>query len=143
QERGKAEHELRGNDCPPESDRGLSLDLSQREYEQRNDDDTGARKNQKYEPTSTRGDSIDFEAIHRQLAERNRATQEIYQQQFGDSSKNDSGNGKSVRREQENRSGEIGQHEREYEERGRIPTQPNRAKSGRVRSKQQEYDIER
>ena len=138
-----AEHELRGNDCPPESDRGLSLDLSQREYEQRNDDDTGARKNQTDEPTSTRGDSIDFEAIHRQLAERNRATQEIYQQQFGDSSRDDQKNGKSVRGEQANRSREIGQHERQYGHTGPHVTPTNQKQSRRTRRQQQEHDLER
>ncbi|WRU97880.1 relaxase/mobilization nuclease domain-containing protein (plasmid) [Priestia filamentosa] len=142
-DRGKTKHELRGNDRSLEGDGGLSLNFSQREYEQGNDDDAGARKNQTDEPTGTRGDSIDLEAIDRHLAERNRATQEIYQQQFGDSSRGDRENGRSVRGEQENRSGEIGQHEREYEKRGRIPTQRNQAKSRRTRRQQQEYDIER
>ncbi|MCF2132209.1 relaxase/mobilization nuclease domain-containing protein, partial [Strepomyces sp. STD 3.1] len=131
-DRGKAKYELRGNDRSLEGNRGLSLDFPQREYEQGNDDDAGARKNQTDEPTSPRGDSIDLEAIDRHLAERNRATQEIYQQQFGDSSRADRENGKSVRGEQKNGSGEIGQHERQYEKRGRIPTQRNQAKSRRT-----------
>ena len=77
------EEDIRRDDFASQSDGGLSLDVSERKHEQRDDDETRARTDQTDEPRRTRGNEIDFADIDQQIRDRHLRAQAIYERNFG------------------------------------------------------------
>ncbi|HES8074041.1 TPA: relaxase/mobilization nuclease domain-containing protein [Streptococcus pyogenes] len=75
--------DIRRNDFTSQSDGGLSIDVSERKYEQRDDDATGARTDQTDESRRTNGNEIDFANIDQQIRDRHLRAQAIYERNFG------------------------------------------------------------
>lgn len=71
------------DDFASQSDRGLSLDVSERKHEQRDDDRTRAQGDQTDEPRRTERNGIDFDDVAQQIRERYRHTQAVYKRNFG------------------------------------------------------------
>lgn len=69
--------------------RGLSVNASERGYAEGNSGHKRASGDKEYEPTASKTDSIDNEAINRFLADRKRGIQEGYKQQYADSGQDD------------------------------------------------------
>lgn len=148
------EEDIRRDDFASQSDGGLSLDVSERKHEQRDDDATRARTDQTDEPRRTSGNEIDFADIDQQIRNRHLRAQAIYERNFG---RDEDGNQVIAQRdEKESRVSEQrvsnkqssdqrrtredqqqpGEQVRHVEREGEIRTQRNR-------EKQQDYDIER
>lgn len=143
-----------GDDLTSQSNRGLSFDVSERKYEQRDDDRTRAQGDQTDEPRRTEGNGIDFDDIAQQIRERHRNTQAVYKQNFGrdedshqsTAQRNETESGVSEQRVSNKQSSDQGraredqqqprEQVRHVEREGSIRTQSNR-------KKQQDYDIER
>lgn len=101
QERGTSEHELRGIDRTSESDRGISVNVSEREHEQRNSDHKRTGRDQEHERERSGADQIDFSTIDKQLADRKRGLQKAHQQQSSYIGKDDREAGKGIGDEQD------------------------------------------
>ncbi|KFN09667.1 relaxase/mobilization nuclease domain-containing protein (plasmid) [Priestia megaterium] len=148
------EENIRRDDFASQSDRGLSLDVPERKYEQRDDDATRARTDQTDEPRRTSGNEIDFADIDQQIRDRHLRAQAIYERNFG----RDEDGHQGIEQRDEKKSGvseqrvpnkqssdqrrtredqqQSGEQVRHVEREGEIRTQRNR-------EKQQDYDIER
>ncbi|WP_416435553.1 relaxase/mobilization nuclease domain-containing protein [Priestia megaterium] len=148
------EENIRRDDFASQSDGRLSLDVSERKHEQRDDDATRARTDQTDEPRRTSGNEIDFADINQQIRDRHLRAQEIYERNFG----RDEDGHQGIAQRDEKESGvskqrvpnkqssdqgrtredqqQPGEQVRHVEREGEIRTQRNR-------EKQQDYDIER
>jgi hypothetical protein len=100
QERGTSEHELRGIDRTSESDRGVFVNVSEREHEQGNSHHERTGRNQEHESERSGADKIDFSKIDKQLADRKRGLQKGHQQQSSSPSKDGREAGKGIGHEQ-------------------------------------------
>jgi len=148
------EEDIRRDDFASQSDGGLSLDVSERKHEQRDDDRTRARADQTDEPRRTSGNEIDFADIDQQIRDRHLRAQAIYERNFGRDEDGHQGieqrdekeSGVSEQRipnkqsSDQRRTREDQQQPREQvrhvEREGEVRTQRNR-------KKQQDYDLER
>lgn len=151
---GGLEEDIRRNDFASQSDGRLSLDVSERKHEQRDDDATRARTDQTDEPRRTSGNEIDFADIDQQIRDRHLRAQAIYERNFGRDEDGHQGiaqrdekeSGVSKKRVPNKQSSDQrrtredqqqpGEQVRHVEREGEIRTQRNR-------KKQQDYDIER
>lgn len=142
------------DDFASQSDRGLSLDVSERKYEQRDDDRTRAQGDQTDEPRRTEGDGIDFDDVAEQIRERHRNTQAAYKQNFGGdedghqsfTERNETKSGVSEQRVPNKQSSDQGRAREDQQQPGEQVRQLERDSEGgteRGRKKQQDYDIER
>ncbi|GAB1804852.1 relaxase/mobilization nuclease domain-containing protein [Priestia megaterium] len=142
------------NDFASQSDRGLSLDVSERKHEQRDDDRTGAQGDQTDEPRRTEGNGIDFDDVAQQIRERHRNTQAAYKQNFGRdkdghqsvTKRNETESGVSEQRVSNKQSSDQGRAREDQQQPGEQVRQLERDSEGgtqRSRKKQQDYDIER
>lgn len=142
------------DDSTSQSDRGLSLDVSERKHEQRDDDRTRAQGDQTDEPRRTEGDGIDFDDVAEQIRERHRNTQAAYKQNFG----RDEDGHQSPTQRHERESGFSEQRVPNKQSSNQRRTRENQQQPGeqvrqlerdseggtqRGRKKQQDYDIER
>ncbi|MGI8382911.1 relaxase/mobilization nuclease domain-containing protein [Priestia megaterium] len=143
-----------GDDSTSQSDRGLSLDISERKHEQRDDDRTRAQGDQTDEPRRTEGNGIDFDDIAEQIRERHRNTQAAYKQNFGRdedghqsvTKRNETESGVSEQRVSNKQSSDQGRAREDQQQPGEQVRQLERDSEGgtqRGRKKQQDYDIER
>lgn len=143
-----------GDDSTSQSDRGLSLDVPERKYEQRDDDRTRAQGDQTDEPRRTEGDGIDFDDVAEQIRERHRNTQAAYKQNFGGdedghqsfTERNETKSGVSEQRVPNKQSSDQGRAREDQQQPGEQVRQLERDSEGRTqrgREKQQDYDIER
>jgi len=148
------EEDIRRDDFASQSDGRLSLDVSERKHEQRDDDAARARTDQTDEPRRTSGNEIDFADIDQQIRDRHLRAQAIYERNFG----RDEDGHQGIAQRDEKESGvseqrvpnkqssdqgrtredqqQPGEQVRHVEREGEIRTQRNR-------EKQQDYDIER
>ncbi|PFK92237.1 relaxase/mobilization nuclease domain-containing protein [Priestia megaterium] len=143
-----------GDDSTSQSDRGLSLDISERKHEQRDDDRTRAQRDQADEPGRTEGDGINFDDVAEQIRERHRNTQAVYKQNFGrnegghSSATQGNGNESSVSSKgiSNKQSSDQGRAREDQQQPGEQVRQLERDSEGgtqRSRKKQQGYDFER
>ncbi|MGN7485742.1 relaxase/mobilization nuclease domain-containing protein [Priestia megaterium] len=146
--------DIRRNDFTSQSDGGLSIDVSERKYEQRDDDAARARTDQTDEPRRTSGNEIDFVDIDQQIRDHHLRAQAIYERNFGQDEDSHQGiaqrdekeSGVSKQRVPNKQSSDqrrtredqqqSGEQVRHVEREGEIRTQRNR-------EKQQDYDLER
>ncbi|MEJ9362806.1 relaxase/mobilization nuclease domain-containing protein, partial [Bacillus thuringiensis] len=142
------------DDFATQSDRGLSLDVSERKYEQRDDDRTRAQGDQADEPRRTEGNGIDFNDVAEQIRERHRNTQVAYKQNFGrdedghqsPTQRHETESGVSEQRVPNKQSSNQGRTRENQQQPGEQVRQLERDSEGgtkRGRKKQQDYDIER
>ncbi|WP_154975085.1 relaxase/mobilization nuclease domain-containing protein [Priestia megaterium] len=142
------------DDFASQSDRGLSLDVSERKHEQRDDDRTRAQGDQTDEPRRTEGDGIDFDDVAEQIRERHRNTQAAYKQNFGRNEGSHSsatkGNGnessvssKGISSKQSSDQERIREDQQQPGEQVRQLERDSEGGTERGRKKQQDYDIER
>ncbi|MFB8427058.1 relaxase/mobilization nuclease domain-containing protein [Priestia megaterium] len=142
------------DDSTSQSDRGLSLDVSERKHEQRDDDRTRAQGDQTDEPRRTEGDGIDFDDVAEQIRERHRNTQAAYKQNFGRNEGSHSsatkGNGnessvssKGISSKQSSDQERIREDQQQPGEQVRQLERDSEGGTERGRKKQQDYDIER
>ncbi|MED3992948.1 relaxase/mobilization nuclease domain-containing protein [Priestia aryabhattai] len=142
------------DDFASQSDRGLSLDVSERKHEQRDDDRTRAQGDQTDEPRRTEGDGIDFDDVAEQIRERHRNTQVVYKQNFGrdedghqsPTQRHETESGVSEQRVPNKQSSNQGRTRENQQQPGEQVRQLERDSEGRTqrgRKKQQDYDIER
>ena len=142
------------DDFASQSDRGLSLDVSERKHEQRDDDRTRAQGDQTDEPRRTERNGIDFDDIAEQIRERHRHTQAVYKRNFGrdedshqsTAQRNETESGVSEQRVSNKQSGDQGRAREDQQQPGEQVRQLERDSEGgaqRGRKKQQDYDIER
>lgn len=142
------------DDFASQSDRGLSLDVSERKHEQRDDDRTGAQGDQTDEPRRTEGNGIDFDDVAQQIRERHRNTQAAYKQNFGRdedghqsvTKRNETESGVSEQRVSNKQSSDQGRAREDQQQPGEQVRQLERDSEGgtqRGRKKQQDYDLER
>lgn len=142
------------DDFASQSDRGLSLDVSERKHEQRDDDRTGAQGDQTDEPRRTEGNGIDFDDVAQQIRERHRNTQAVYKQNFGRdedghqsvTKRNETESGVSEQRVSNKQSSDQGRAREDQQQPGEQVRQLERDSEGRTqrgRKKQQDYDLER
>lgn len=142
------------DDSTSKSNRGLSLDVSERKHEQRDDDRTRAQGDQTDEPRRTEGDGIDFDDVAQQIRERYRNTQAVYKQNFGRdedghqsvTKRNETESGVSEQRVSNKQSSDQGRAREDQQQPGKQVRQLERDGKGgtqRGRKKQQDYDIER
>lgn len=142
------------DDFASQSDRGLSLDVSERKYEQRDDDRTRAQGDQADEPRRTEGNGIDFDDVAEQIRERHRNTQAAYKQNFGrnedghqsPTQRHETESGVSEQRVPNKQSSDQGRVRENQQQPGEQVRQLGRDSEGgtkRGRKKQQDYDIER
>lgn len=147
------EENIRRDDFASQSDRGLSLDVSERKHEQRDDDTTRARTDQTDEPRRTEGHEINFSDIDQQIRDRRLRTQEIYKRNFGrDEDRHQSAteryekeSGVSEQRVTDKSSSNQGRTREDQQQPGEQvrhvePESPGRTQSNR--EKQQDYDLE-
>ncbi|MDN4634405.1 relaxase/mobilization nuclease domain-containing protein (plasmid) [Priestia megaterium] len=143
-----------GDDLTSQSNRGLSLDVSERKYEQRDDDRTRAQGDQRDEPRHTEGDGIDFDDVAQQIRERHRHTQAVYKRNFGrdedghqsPTQRNEAKSGVSKQGVSNKQSSDQGRTREDQQQPGEQIRQLERDSEGgtqRGRKKQQDYDIER
>ncbi|MEG8980461.1 relaxase/mobilization nuclease domain-containing protein [Priestia megaterium] len=148
------EENIRRDDFASQSDRRLSLDVSERKHEQRDDDRTRAQGNQTDEPRRTEGDGIDFDDVAQQIRERHRNTQAVYKQNFGRNEDGHSsatqGNGnessvssKGISNKQSSDQGRAREDQQQPGEQVRQLERYGEGRTERGRKKQQDYDIER
>ena len=142
------------DDFASQSDRGLSLDVSERKHEQRDDDRTGAQGDQTDESRRTEGNGIDFDDVAQQIRERHRNTQAVYKQNFGRdedghqsvTKRNETESGVSEQRVSNKQSSDQGRAREDQQQPGEQVRQLERDSEGRTqrgRKKQQDYDLER
>ena len=142
------------NDFASQSDRRLSLNVSERKHEQRDDDAARARTDQTDEPRRTEGNEIDFDDIDQQIRERHRNTQEVYKRNFGRdedghqsaAQRNEKESGVSEQRVPNKQSSDQGRtREDQQQPREQVRQLERDGESGteRGRKKQQDYDLER
>ncbi|MGF9893497.1 relaxase/mobilization nuclease domain-containing protein [Priestia megaterium] len=145
---------ISGDDLASQSDRGLSLDISERKHEQRDDDRTRAQGDQADEPRRTEGDGIDFDDVAQQIRERHRNTQAVYKKNFGRNESGHSddthGNGnessvssKGISSKQSSDQGRVREDQQQPGEQVRQLERDSEGGTQRGRKKQQDYDIER
>ncbi|MED4286695.1 relaxase/mobilization nuclease domain-containing protein [Priestia megaterium] len=143
-----------GDDLPSQSNRGLSLDFSERKHEQRDDDRTRAQGDQTDEPRRTEGNGIDFDDVAQQIRERHRHTQAVYKRNFGrdedghqsTAQRNETESGVSEQGVSNKQSSDQGRAREDQQQPGEQVRQLERDSKGgtqRGRKKQQDYDIER
>lgn len=148
------EEDIRRDDFASQSDGGLSLDVSERKYEQRDDDRTRAQGDQTDEPGRTEGNGIDFDDVAQQIRERHRNTQAAYKQNFGRdedghqsvTKRNETESGVSEQRVSNKQSSDQGRAREDQQQPGEQVRQLERDSEGgtqRGRKKQQDYDLER
>ncbi|PEA36180.1 relaxase/mobilization nuclease domain-containing protein [Priestia megaterium] len=148
------EEDIRRDDFASQSDGGLSLDVSERKHEQRDDDRTRAKGDQADEPRRTEGDGINFDDVAEQIRERHRNTQAAYKQNFGRdedghqsvTERNETESGVSEQRISNKQSSDQGRAREDQQQPGEQVRQLERDSEGgtqRGRKKQQDYDIER
>ncbi|MEH6877899.1 relaxase/mobilization nuclease domain-containing protein [Priestia megaterium] len=148
------EEDIRRDDFASQSDGGLSLDVSERKHEQRDDDRTRAQGDQADEPRRTEGDGINFDDVAEQIRERHRNTQAAYKQNFGRNEdghqsvteRNETESGVSEQRVSNKQSSDQGRAREDQQQPGEQVRQLERDSEGgtqRGRKKQQDYDIER
>jgi hypothetical protein len=148
------EEDIRRDDFASQSDGGLSLDVSERKHEQRDDDRTRAQGDQADEPRRTEGDGINFDDVAEQIRERHRNTQAAYKQNFGRNEdghqsvteRNETESGVSEQRVSNKQSSDQGRAREDQQQPGEQVRQLERDGEGgtqRGRKKQQDYDIER
>ncbi|PEU56728.1 relaxase/mobilization nuclease domain-containing protein [Priestia megaterium] len=143
-----------GDDFASQSDRGLSLDVSERKHEQRDDDAARARTDQTDEPRRTSGNEIDFADIDQQIRDRHLRAQAIYERNFG----RDEDGHQGIAQRDEKESGVSKQRVPNKQSSDQRRTREDQQQSGeqvrhveresevrtqRNRKKQQDYDIER
>lgn len=143
-----------GDDPTSQSNRGLSLDVSERKHEQRDDDRTRTQGNQTDEPRRTEGDGIDFDDVAQQIRERHSHTQAVYKRNFGrnedghqsPTQRNETESGVSKQRVSNKQSSNQARVREDQQQLGEQVRQLERDGEGgtkRGRKKQQDYDIER
>lgn len=143
-----------GDDLASQSNRGLSLDVSERKHEQRDDDRTRAQGDQTDEPRPTEGDGINFNDVAEQIRERHRNTQAAYKQNFGRNEDSHSsatqGNGnessvssKGISSKQSSDQERIREDQQQPGEQVRQLERDSEGRTQRGRKKQQDYDFER
>ncbi|MEH6961802.1 relaxase/mobilization nuclease domain-containing protein [Priestia megaterium] len=143
-----------GDDLTSQNDRGISLDLSERKHEQRDDDRTRARTDQTDEQRRATGDELNFDDIAEQIRERHRNTQAAYKQNFGRdedghqsvTKRNETESGVSEQRVSNKQSSDQGRAREDQQQPGEQVRQLERDSEGgtqRGRKKQQDYDFER
>lgn len=148
------EEDIRRDDFASQSDGGLSLDVSERKHEQRDDDATRARTDQTDEPGHTERHEIDFADIDQQIRDRRLRTQEIYKRSFGrdedghqsTTERYETESGVSEQRVPDKSSSNQGRTREDQQQPGEQVRQLERNSEGgtqRGRKKQQDYDIER
>ncbi|WP_324627614.1 relaxase/mobilization nuclease domain-containing protein (plasmid) [Priestia megaterium] len=148
------EEDIRRDDFASQSDGGLSLDVSERKHEQRDDDRTRAQGDQADEPRRTEGDGINFDDVAEQIRERHRNTQAAYKQNFGRdedghqsvTERNETESRVSEQRISNKQSSDQGRAREDQQQPGEQVRQLERDSEGgtqRGRKKQQDYDIER
>ncbi|MEB4858296.1 relaxase/mobilization nuclease domain-containing protein [Priestia megaterium] len=148
------EGNIRRDDFTSQSDRGLSLDVSERKHEQRDDDAARARTDQTDEPRSTSGNEINFADIDQQIRDRHLRAQAIYEGNFGRDEDGHQGiaqrdekeSGVSKQRVPNKQSSDQGRTREDQQQPGEQVRQLERDSEGgaqRGRKKQQDYDIER
>lgn len=143
QEQGRSEHQLRGIDRTSESDRGLSVNVSEREHEQRDSDHKRTGRNQEHEPERSSSDEIDFSTIDKQLADRKRGLQKGHQQQYSSPSEDSREVGKGIGHEQNHdRQGTERDKER-YADRNKEPEPELSKQVERNRTNDQSHGFER
>ncbi|MCG0050468.1 relaxase/mobilization nuclease domain-containing protein [Priestia aryabhattai] len=142
------------DDFASQSDRGLSLDVSERKHEQRDDDAARARTDQADEPRRTEGNEINFDDIDQQIRERHRNTQEVYKRNFGRdedghqsfTKRHEKESGVSEQRVPNKQSSDQGRAREDQQQPGkqiRHVERESEVRTQRDRKKQQDYDIER
>lgn len=145
---------ISGDDLASQSDRGLSLDISERKHEQRDDDRTRTQGDQTDKPRRTEGDGIDFDDVAQQIRERHRNTQAVYKKNFGRNESGHSddthGNGnessvssKGISSKQSSDQGRVREDQQQPGEQVRQLERDSEGGTQRGRKKQQDYDIER
>ncbi|WP_025907913.1 relaxase/mobilization nuclease domain-containing protein [Priestia flexa] len=143
-----------GDDLASQSNRGLSLDVSERKHEQRDDDRTRAQGDQTDESRRTEGDGINFNDVAEQIRERHRNTQAAYKQNFGRNEDSHSsatqGNGnessvssKGISSKQSSDQERIREDQQQPGEQVRQLERDSEGGTERGRKKQQDYDFER
>lgn len=148
------EEDIRRDDVASESDGGLSLDVSERKHEQRDDDATRARTDQTDKPRRTSGNEIDFADIDQQIRDRHLRAQAIYERNFG----RDEDGHQGIEQRDEKKSGVSEQRvpnkqssdqrrtredQQQPGEQVRHVERESEVRTQRDRKKQQDYDIER
>ncbi|MQR84714.1 relaxase/mobilization nuclease domain-containing protein [Bacillus megaterium] len=149
----RLEEDIRRDDFASQSDGGLSLDVSERKHEQRDDDATRARTDQTDEPRRTSGNEIDFADIDQQIRDRHLRAQAIYERNFG---RNEDGH-QGIEQRDEKESGVPEQRvpnkqssdqrrtREDQQQPGKQVRHAKRESPGRTQSnreKQQDYDLE-
>jgi hypothetical protein len=148
------EENIRRDDFASQSDRGLSLDVSERKHEQRDDDAARARTDQTDKPRRTEGHEIDFFDIDQQIRDRRLRTQEIYKRNFGRdedghqsaTERYEKESGVSEQRVPDKSSSNQGRTREDQQQPGkqvRHVERESEVRTQRDRKKQQDYDIER
>lgn len=148
------EEDIRRDDFASESDGGLSLDVSERKHEQRDDDATRARTDQTDEPRRTSGNEIDFADIDQQIRDRHLRAQDIYERNFGRdedghqgiAQRDETESGVSEQRVPNKQSSDQGRTREDQQQPGeqvRHVEREGEIRTQRNREKQQDYDIER
>lgn len=148
------EEDIRRDDFASESDGGLSLDVSERKHEQRDDDATRARTDQTDEPRRTSGNEIDFADIDQQIRDRHLRAQDIYERNFGRdedghqgiAQRDETESGVSEQRVPNKQSSDQGRTREDQQQPGEQVRQLECYSEGgtkRGRKKQQDHDIER
>jgi hypothetical protein len=142
------------DDFASQSDRGLSLDVSERKHEQRDDDRTRAQGDQTDESRRTEGNGIDFDDVAQQIRERHRHTQAVYKRNFGQdedshqstTQRNETESGVSEQRVSSKQSSNQGRAREDQQQPGkqvRYVERESEVGTQRGRKKQQDYDLER
>lgn len=145
---------ISGDDFTSQSNRGLSLDVSERKHEQRDDDRTRAQGDQTDKPRRTEGDGIDFDDVAQQIRERHRHTQAVYKRNFSRNEdghqsvtqRNETESGVSEQRVSSKQSSDQGRAREDQQQSWEQVRQLERDSEGgtqRGRKKQQDYDLER
>lgn len=148
------EENIRRDDFASQSDGGLSLDVSERKHEQRDDDRTRTQGDQTDESGRTKGNGIDFDDIAEQIRERHRNAQAAYKQNFGRdedghqsfTERSETESGVSEQRVSSKQSSDQGRAREDQQQPGEQVRQLERDSEGRTqrgRKKQQDYDLER
>ncbi|WP_332699352.1 relaxase/mobilization nuclease domain-containing protein [Halalkalibacter lacteus] len=144
QERGESSSdEFRGVNRTSESDRGVSVNVSEGKHEQGNSHYKRTERNQKHESKRSGADKIDFSKIDKQLTDRKRGLQKAHQQQHSDIGKDGGEVGKGIKHEQGNdRQGAQRDKERDAERNKK--SEPERSKQvERNRTNHQSHGLER
>ncbi|PFW71778.1 relaxase/mobilization nuclease domain-containing protein [Priestia aryabhattai] len=148
------EENIRRDDFASQSDGGLSLDVSERKHEQRDDDRTRTQGDQTDESGRTKGNGIDFDDIAEQIRERHRNAQAAYKQNFGRdedghqsfTERSETESGVSEQRVSNKQSSDQGRAREDQQQPGeqvRHVERESEIGTQRNREKQQDYDIER